>query len=303
MERGKLLMDRRRVDLRSVLEQALAACRAELEAAGLTADLETGAGLPIVEADAARLQQVFSNLLRNSIKFTPPGGSICVRSSCDGDSCVVEVIDNGAGIAPEFLPRVFSAFEQGDKAQSRSGGLGLGLAICKMVVSLHGGDITAHSDGKGKGAKFVVRLPALVERPAIAAAPGSGEPDRPRPGKPLRILLVEDHADTAGIIRRLLKADGHTVHWVASVGEALKIAAAYEFDLLLSDLGLPDGTGVELMGSLRQRGSAFPGIVLSGYGQDQDITRTREAGFAAHLIKPLNAQTLREAIVRAMTKG
>lgn len=136
----------------------------------------------------------------------------------------------------------------------------------------------------------------MVRVSLVQGEPGPAAPDGPRPVKPLRILLVEDHADTARAMRWLLKADGHAVQSAGDVAAALKLAAAHEFDLLLSDLGLPDGTGVDLMRTLRQEGSTLPGIVLSGYGQDQDVARSREAGFATHLIKPLTAEMLRDAI-------
>jgi signal transduction histidine kinase len=296
MEHGNLQLDRRPIDLREVVDRAVAGCEAELEAGKLTMKLETGNGAQIVEADADRLQQVFSNLLRNAIKFTPPGGHVHVHTYCNGYSCAVEVCDSGAGIDAEFLPRAFSAFEQGDKSPSRKPGLGLGLAICKTIVELHGGAISAHSEGKGKGATFKVTLPAMLGAPRVEAEVVAPEQQYPRPLKPARILLVEDHEDTARVMRQLLTADGHTVQWADDVATALELAAAHEFDVVVSDLGLPDGTGVDMMNALRARGSTLQGIVLSGYGQDTDIARSLEAGFAAHLVKPLNSERLREAI-------
>lgn len=296
MERGKLNLDRCPVDLRAVVARAVEVCRADLEAGDLTLEVETASEPQVVEADASRLQQVFSNLLRNAIKFTPPGGRVRIRCRGDADSCVVEVADSGAGMNPDFLPRAFSAFEQGDKSHARKAGLGLGLAICKTIVDLHGGVITAQSEGKDRGATFVVRLPTMAGVQSVQAEQEPAAPDGLRPVKPLRILLVEDHADTARIMRRLLTADGHAVNWAGDVAAALKLAAAHKFDLLLSDLGMPDGTGVDLMRALRRDGSTLPGIVLSGYGQDQDVARSLQAGFAAHLIKPLSLKDLRETI-------
>jgi PAS domain S-box-containing protein len=297
MERGKLKLDLRPVDLGEVLERAVEVCSADLEAGALTLEVDAGGGPLIVDADAGRLQQVFSNLLRNSIKFTPAGGRIRVRSRSDGKVCAVEVSDTGAGIDAEFLPRAFSAFEQGGKTHARKAGLGLGLAICKMIMDLHGGVITAKSEGKDRGATFVVTLPVMVGVRSLQVEQERAAPDGRRPVKALRILLVEDHADTADFMRRLLKTDGHAVQWAGDVTAGLKLAAAHEFDLLLSDLGLPDGTGVDLMRALRQEGSTLPGIVLSGYGQDEDVARSLEAGFAAHLIKPFSPKMLHDAIV------
>lgn len=296
MERGKLKLDRRPVDLRRVVEQAVEVCRADLEAGELTMEVDIGAEPQIVEADASRLQQVFSNLLRNAVKFTPAGGRVRVRSRCEGDTCTVEVSDSGSGIDPDFLPRAFSAFEQGDKTHARKAGLGLGLAISKTIVDLHEGVITAQSEGKDRGATFVVSLPAMDGVRSVPSERETAAPDGPRPVRPLRILLVEDQVDTARIMRRLLMADGHEVQWAGDVATGLKLAAAHEFDLLLSDLGLPDGNGVDLMRTLRRRGSKLPGIVLSGYGQDQDLARSLEVGFAAHLVKPLELPELRNAI-------
>jgi two-component system CheB/CheR fusion protein len=299
MERGALNLDRCPLNLQEKVKRVAEACRAELEAAELTLEIDTGRGPQIVNADAGRLHQVISNLLHNAIKFTPPGGRVTIRSYCDQDSCAVEVSDTGAGIDPEFLPRAFDAFEQGDKGLTRKPGLGLGLAICKAIVELHGGVITAQSAGKNRGATFVVRLPTMVGVRSVQAEKEAAS-DQAQPVKPLRILMVEDHADTARIMRWLLTADGHAVKWAGDVAAALKLAAEHEFDLLLSDLGLPDGTGADLMRTLRQQGSTLPGIVLSGYGQDQDIARSRDAGFATHLVKPLSPRKLRDAIAALM---
>jgi signal transduction histidine kinase len=297
MERGNLKLERRSVDVRDVLERVVEVCKADLEAAKLTLEVDTG-GIPqIVAADMGRLQQVFSNLLRNAIKFTPAGGRIRIRARCDGDSCGVEVSDSGVGIDPAFLPRAFDAFEQGDKTHTRKAGLGLGLAICKTIVNLHGGVITARSEGKDRGATFEVRLPVMIGARSVEAQKEPAAPDWRRSLKRLRILLVEDQVDTARVMRRLLTADGHTVEWAGDVAGGLKLVATHEFDLLLSDLGLPDGSGLDLMRALRREGSTLPGIVLSGYGQDDDIARSREAGFAAHLIKPLSSEKIRNAIV------
>jgi two-component system CheB/CheR fusion protein len=296
MERGVLKLDRRPVDLRDVVGRAVEGFRADLDAGGLTLEVDTGGAPLIVEADAGRLQQVVSNLLRNAIKFTPAGGRVRVRCRPDGDSCAAEVSDTGEGIDPEFLPRAFGAFEQGNKTATRKPGLGLGLAICKTIVDLHGGVLSAQSAGKNRGATFLISLPAMA---AVQSAPTEAEPAAPveaRPVKPLRILLVEDQADTARIMRRLLTAEGHTVEWAGDVATGLKLAAANAFDLLLSDVGLPDGSGVDLMRSLRQNGSKLPGIALSGYGQDDDIARSLQAGFSAHLVKPWSPQELNDAM-------
>ena len=291
--RHKMKLDRRPVDLCAVIERAVEVCRADLEAARLGLESEADDGAQVVMADAGRLEQVFWNLLRNSIKFTPPGGRVRVRCQRQGDAVVAEVSDNGIGINAEFLPHVFEAFEQEQKSATRkAGGLGLGLAISKTIVELHEGAITAHSGGKNRGATFSVTLPL-----AVGARVVREETKRSGTGRPLRILLVEDHPDTGRTLRQLLTADGHAVEWACDVASALRLAGDQTFDLLLSDLGLPDGTGEDLMRALRAQGSALPGIVISGYGMEQDVARSREAGFATHLVKPVSLHKLEEAIV------
>jgi len=268
----------------------------EIESCHLTVYVESNNMPQVVFADESRLLQVFTNLLRNAAKFTPAGGKIHIRSRWEEGKCTVEVIDTGEGIDAEFLPRIFSAFEQRESPYTRRRGLGLGLAICKTIVGLHEGTITASSKGKGEGTTFVVTLPAAeleLSTPDLESPPA---PVVPPARVPRRILLVEDHADTAKMMSRILKHDGHTVQWAADMAAGLRLAGSDEFDLLLCDLGLPDGTGWEFMHALRACGSTLPGIVLSGYGQDQDLQRSRDAGFQAHLTKPVNLQTLRDAI-------
>ena len=211
---------------------------------------------------------------------------------------VIEVSDSGLGIEPEALGRIFNAFEQAERSITQQfGGLGLGLAISKALVELHGGRIEAYSEGRGKGATFRVRLP-------LAAAPGQPEVCEPaaprqRAARALRVLLVEDHAITAKLMRLVLTSEGHTVEMAGDVATALELAGHHSFDLLLSDLGLPDGSGYDLIRQLRQRGHAFPAVALSGYGQGEDIQRSREAGFAAHLTKPASRKAVVEAVAAA----
>jgi two-component system CheB/CheR fusion protein len=212
---------------------------------------------------------------------------------------VIEVNDSGMGIDPEALPRVFNAFEQVEQSITRQfGGLGLGLAISKTLVEMHGGTISAHSEGKGKGATFRIRLPltAPVSAPEV---PPSLSPAR-HAVRPLRILQVDDDRGTAKMMRMLLAKVGHTATTAGDVATALELAGQQPFDLLISDLGLPDGSGHDLMRGLRAHGHKFPGIAMSGYGQEEDIRRSHEAGFAAHLTKPASRQALVEAIASVM---
>ena len=293
---GKIVLRKQCVEVCKAIERAVEVCRPDIEARGLDFGVDLGPAAPYwVESDLARIQQVCWNLLKNAIKFTPHGGHVGIRCWPEDEHVVLEVADSGIGIEPESLPRLFTAFEQVERSiTQRFGGLGLGLAISKSLVEQHGGTISAYSEGKGKGATFRVRLP-LCEPAGQAERPATTVPAQ-RTVRPLRILLVEDHGATAKMIQAVLKEMGHTLEMAGDMATALELAKQDGFDLLLSDLGLPDGSGHDLMRQLRKRGHSFPGIALSGYGQDDDIQRSCEAGFAAHLTKPAS----REAIVEAV---
>jgi hypothetical protein len=293
---GKMRLQMQPTNVHPVLQQAVQNCVGETAAKKLNVQLDLQAERDLVKADAARLQQVFWNLIRNAAKFTPAGGEIVIRTTSTNDSLRIEVRDTGVGIAPEHLPKVFDAFEQGDIKTSRQfGGLGLGLAICKAVVDMHGGTISAQSEGSGKGATFIVELSAITanaQLPRVAQSSDQQSSD----GKP-RVLLVEDHPDTAEILSRLLRSSGYFVTAAGSVATALKLAGSQPFDIVVSDLGLPDGTGFELMQQIRDR-HGIKGIALSGYGMEEDQRKSREAGFIDHVIKPVNVAQLDAAIRR-----
>ena len=298
--RGKIELHKRRVDLCSVIQQAAEVCKADIEARRLEFVLDLGPAAPYwVEADASRLQQVFWNLLKNALKFTPHDGRVGIRCRPDQDHVLVEINDSGIGIEQDALARVFNAFEQEERSLTRQfGGLGLGLAISKALVEMHGGTTEAHSEGRNQGATFRIRLPLAspvaqqeAQTPVIAS---------PATVRPLRVLLVEDHPVTAKMMQTVLNANSHTVQWASDVASALELADKNNFDLLMSDLGLPDGSGHDLMRQLRQRGHIFPGVALSGSGQEEDIQRSREAGFAAHLTKPASREAVVEAIAAAV---
>jgi two-component system CheB/CheR fusion protein len=314
--RGKLELHREVADLKQVLDHALQTASGDLLDKKLRLVLDLGAEDHSVWADTPRLIQVFWNLFSNAVKFTPPGGTIAVRSHCEetptGLEFVVDVADNGIGIEPDVLLDIFDAFKQGEQTITRRfGGLGLGLAISKAIIELHGGSLAATSDGKGQGSVFSVRLPvgdlgAGAPWPAAAAvAGGNGHhaktaavaAEEPRADARLRILLVEDHHDTAEAMAELLGALGHEVTVAGSVAAGLDAAERQggRFDLVLSDLGLPDGSGLELMAQLHGR-YGVRGIALSGYGMEEDIRKSLEAGFDRHLTKPINLQALQTAI-------
>ena len=298
IERGKLQLDEQDVDLHLVVRAAIDICRREA-LANLVTDL--GAVKHVVRGDSTRLQQVFWNLVINAIKFTGEHGTITVRSINPDKGLVrIEVIDTGVGIDPAVLPRLFTAFEQGEvRAARQQAGLGLGLSISRRLVEMHGGTISASSGGRGKGAMFAVELPTVN---ALAVPPVAKPAERARTAKALNVLLVEDHAPTLTAMTRLLQGIGHQVTGVSSA--ALAVAAAREggFDLMVCDLGLPDGSGLEVMRQVRDLldGRA---IALTGYGMESDVTASRAAGFAEHLTKPVDLAALEAAISRLVAQG
>ncbi len=287
--------------MREAINRVVEICRDDIADRQLLLMVDVPPRDCFARADSARLQQVLWNLLKNAIKFTPPGGRVTVRGACADDSVRVEMTDTGIGIDADALPRVFNAFEQGHGAGHRFGGLGLGLSISRALAEAHGGTLEAFSAGKARGATFVLTMPRAAQpaKTESVAAP-SDEAARPAPAKgPLRILLVEDHPDTARIMLRLLGGANYDVEWAATMEAALAAAASRRFDLLVSDLGLPDGSGVDLMRALRAKYN-LRGIALSGYGMEEDLQRSRDAGFAEHLTKPINLQALRAAIAAAI---
>ncbi|MEO6876452.1 MAG: PAS domain S-box protein [Opitutaceae bacterium] len=249
--------------------------------------LEAGRSYAMV--DPTRFQQVFWNVIKNAIKFTPPGGSVVVRTANDaGGRIVVSVQDTGIGISAEALAHIFNAFDQGDVAgQHRYGGLGLGLAIARAVVETHHGAIRADSEGLGHGATFTIAVDTVVPPGAIALA----EPPEQVSIRVLRLLLVEDHETSRTVLTHLLSRRGHTVTTAATVQEALTCFGAAPFDAVISDLGLPDGSGLDLIREMQRQRPVFA-IALSGYGMEEDVRQAKEAGFAAHLVKPVKADKL-----------
>ena len=296
----KLSLDMDVVNVHDVVRAAADICYRGQDASAMPRlNLDLSARRHHVRGDAGRLSQVFWNLLRNAVKFTPADGSIVVRSfNPDGQALRVEVTDSGVGIHPHVLPRLFSPFEQGEPAVARrSGGLGLGLAISKALVEAQGGELSAHSGGAGCGSRFTVTLPLCRDVEVIGSGNGAA-PAAPRDASvaPRRILLVEDHPDTARVLARLLSGEGHHVHVAGTVAEAMRIASNEELDLVISDVGLPDGVGTDLLRALRANRPNLCAIAMTGYGAPDDLAATRAAGFAAHLTKPVHVQQLRDAI-------
>jgi signal transduction histidine kinase/CheY-like chemotaxis protein len=315
--RGKLELHHEAVDLHAVLAHAVKTCTGEDTARKrLTIRLEPSAEKHYVWGDTARLSQIFWNLIKNAIKFTPAGGAITVRTenepagtriTDDGSAASpmvrVEVVDTGIGIEPDAAARIFDAFEQENRGITRRfGGLGLGLAICKALVQMHHGSIAVRSQGKGAGSTFTVRL-STVALPAVSLHRTPSErvaAARGRSGGELRILLVEDHEATAGVMVRLLEAMGYSVTVAPNIELAKRLAETIPFGLLLSDIGLPDGTGHDLLRHIRLRHGNLPAIAVSGYGMEEDVRQSSEAGFAEHLVKPVDLAKLRGAIGRVL---
>jgi PAS domain S-box-containing protein len=296
---GKLRLHMEPLRIHEVLQHVVGSCASEAQRRQLTVECTYSAAEDCVHGDSARLQQVFWNLLKNAIKFTPQGGRVAIRTASGDGRLRVEIADTGVGISPDVLPRLFNAFEQGNGRVTRQfGGLGLGLAIAKMVVDLHGGSIRASSAGEGEGSTFVVEL-LLIAAGETAARHRADTSARRSSSARCRVLLVEDHPDSARTLAKLLSHSGYAVQTAGTVAAALQIAAREAFDLVVSDIGLPDATGYELMAQLRHRHN-LRGIALSGYGMEEDIRRSREAGFSEHVVKPINLPQLESAIQRVL---
>jgi signal transduction histidine kinase/response regulator RpfG family c-di-GMP phosphodiesterase len=292
ISKGKVQLNLEVVDAHLLLRNALEICQLDIDQKGLQLEVDLGAERARLKADPARLQQIFWNLIKNAVKFTPSGGQLHLSTSnTDDDQLRVVVADSGCGIDAESLPKIFNAFEQGERA--RQGGLGLGLAISKALVETHHGTLQAESAGRNQGATFTAFFP-LAEHHLDTMTNGTTAPTADR--KNLRILLVEDHEDTNRSLTQLLRRRGYHVQAAYNVAKAMDVAANEEFDVLVSDIGLPDGSGVELMQQLRAKRPIF-GIALTGFGMEEDIRKSHDGGFDHHLIKPVDLNRL-DAIIQ-----
>ena len=285
---GKLMLRRERISLAAVIEQALETARPHVRGHEFTVSLPRE---PVwLDADPVRLAQVFSNLLNNACKYTPGGGHIRLTAERAGGEIVVRVRDTGIGIDAEHLPGVFDMFSQAAPALERAqGGLGIGLSLALALARMHGGRIEARSEGRGKGAEFIVTLPACDEAP-LAERAG----DAARASATRRILVVDDNADGADSLAMLLRAEGHAVEIAYDGPGAIDAVASFKPDLVLLDIGLPRMNGYEACRAIRKR-TGGEGIViaaLTGWGQEEDHRRSREAGFDAHLVKPVEREAL-----------
>jgi len=300
ISKGKISLRREITDVHSLIRSVCQLCHPEIDKQQIGFELHLEASRYHVFGDPSRLQQVLWNLLSNALKFSNVGGKIELRTSVAADAELhVRLSDDGCGIDPHLLERIFQPFEQGDISVSpRFGGLGLGLAISKFIVDAHQGAIWAESPGLGKGATFTMSLP-LAATEQVQCPPPLG-PKLPPVSRRVRILLVDDHMDTLDVMSRLLTRCGHEVVAASTYKKALSVGQREEFDLLISDLGLHDGSGYELMSALGGAKS-LKGIALSGYGMKEDVDRSLAAGFSAHLTKPCDLSVLNVTIQRVLS--
>jgi signal transduction histidine kinase len=299
ISKDKLHLEFEPVDAHQAIRNVLEMCASEAHAKKLRVQLDFRASDFRVMADPAKFQQIIWNLFKNAIKFTGENGAITISSeNLLPHVLTLAVADTGIGIEPEIMERIFNPFEQGERSfQRRFGGLGLGLTISKSLAQAHGASLIAKSEGTGRGATFLLTM-KTAELDEALTKPRALEPQTPPTG--LRILLVDDHPDTCAALEKLLKLRGHSVTAANTMGKAMEVAAAGgAFDLLISDVGLPDGNGMDLVRYLRTQ-RPIRGIAISGFGMDADISKSLEAGFSEHLVKPVKLEKLEAAIARVM---
>ena len=305
---GKLQLQRSLFDLHEAINHAAEVCRPDAAFKQIRLEVSLEATVSHVFADEPRIQQVFWNLVKNAIKFTPCGGLVVIQtrnerppqSREDTPPIIVEVSDSGVGMDMEALNKIFLPFEQGHcKIGHQFGGLGLGLAISKAIVDLHDGAIHVGSQGAGRGSSFAIMLQTALPSATMERAVRPGE--QHAVGS-LTILLIEDHEATAQAMARLLHSAGHQVLGAHTAQSALQMAREIHFDLVISDLGLPDGYGADLIRQIKLIHDV-PAIAVSGYGMEQDIQETRDAGFEEHLVKPVNFHRLQQVIYEVMMRS
>ncbi|MHC5538277.1 ATP-binding response regulator, partial [Singulisphaera rosea] len=306
--RGKMPLNWEVTDCNQLVQRAVEVCRSELLGKELRLDLDVAAPRRHVNADPARLQQVLWNLVKNAVKFTPQSGVITIRTRNrvdpdDREFLVLEVTDTGIGIDPAILPAIFDPFQQGEVSITRRfGGLGLGLAISKGIIEGLGGVLIAESGGPGQGATFRIELQTSAD-PGPEDSETSDHPaDSPDSADIARrkILLVEDEPATLRLLAKLLRGLGHEVTAAETIAAALEAEAEGDFDLIISDIGLPDGSGLRLMQQVIARRGPVSAIALTGYGMEEDIRQSRDAGFLAHMTKPIDFTKL-QALIRQLT--
>jgi PAS domain S-box-containing protein len=302
---GQITLEPQMVNAQSILDEAVSALQKEMDAKEFEIVSKRNATDVMLLGDAIRLRQVFGNILKNAIKFTSPKGKITVETASDYGELTIKISDTGIGMTPEELEHAFSAFSQdrpSPNKQHRLGGLGLGLTISKTMVELHAGKMEASSAGRDQGSTISITLP-LEKRIDKNLLPTAGSADIGLPPlkvetKGLRILLVEDHESTSTALSNLLLRRNYKILTADSVAKARELAAKEKFDFVISDIGLPDGDGNELMRELSAL-YGLKGIALTGFGMEEDIKRNLEAGFVAHLTKPVNIKSVEKVLTLA----
>ncbi len=295
---GKVELRRSRIDLNTVIGHAVEVVKplAEDRGHGLSFSL---APEPVwLEADPVRLEQVFSNLLSNAVKFTEDGGKIALSVERQPQEVVVRVKDTGVGIPPDLLPRVFDLFTQGDRSLDRvRDGLGIGLTLSRRLVEMHGGTIEARSEGVGRGSEFVVRLPAFLHHGPPADEEAAADVEKTS-SRPLRVLVVDDSEDTTELLGTLLEMAGHSIQVAHTGPSALEVASAFRPDAVILDIGLPGLDGYQVAQRLREDPAlkSMTLIAATGYGQEEDLRRSREVGFDQHLVKPIDPGELQRLL-------
>jgi CheY-like chemotaxis protein len=296
---GKIILERKPVPVALVVETAADSSRPSIDARKHTLDIDLPAEPLQVDGDPVRLSQVVLNLLNNAAKYTPEEGKIRLAVEKIGGEVLIRVMDTGIGIPADLLPRVFDLFTQGDRSLDRSeGGLGIGLTLVRRLVEMHGGSVEAYSEGPGLGSEFLVRLPLLTVPQEL---PGGEATELPQQKGPRRVLLIDDNRDAAESMTVLLELWGHEVRIAYNGPDALSVAAEFRPDAALLDIGLPGMNGYEVASRLRE----LPGwrevmlVAVTGYGQDEDLRRSREAGFDHHLTKPVEPATLQDLLASA----
>jgi PAS domain S-box-containing protein len=302
--RGSLELRKESVDLATSVDAALEIVRPLIEARRHNVTFDLPRNALRIDADAARLAQILANLLTNAGKYTQEGGTIRVQVGREGYEAVVRVIDNGPGISEDALPRIFEMFSQGkSERQHAEGGLGIGLALVRGLVSLHGGTIEARSEGPGQGSEFIVRLP--IGQDASLSVGASLPAEASQSGAPREILIADDNRDAADSLRIMLEGDGHRVHAVYDGRAALDAAEALRPEIALLDIGMPELTGHEVAEHIRSRpwGADVTLVALTGWGQTHDKQRATDAGFDHHVTKPMDPDRLRQLIAGLPARG
>jgi signal transduction histidine kinase/ActR/RegA family two-component response regulator len=301
--RGLVTLEREELDLNVIVAAAVEQVRPLIDMRRHALTLQLSGKPAHVTGDRTRLVQVISNILNNAAKYTAPGGRIVLAVTVEAQQVTVAVRDNGVGIAPEVLPYIFDLFTQAERTPDRSqGGLGIGLALVKSLVALHGGSVHARSDGLGQGSEFSISLPCVARAPAQAPDAGAaGEADAVQDNGNLRVLVVDDNADAAQMLAALLEVQGHDVSVEYDARGALARAQDEHPDVLLLDIGLPDMDGYELARRLRAQpeNAGATLVALTGYGQNQDRAEAQQAGFDHYLVKPADLNEVNEVLALA----